>query len=167
MSTNHHTPYQDTVTTYRAVDMNGPLGELDAVIDGISGEVQTHASDITSLSGEFIGQGRPYDIGITYSGTPSSGEYLLRFPFPRPVQFAANVTPSRAVCRIAPSGEVVFSLRKDDVEFATVTFSGEVAGTYSASATDFGSGEVITLVAPTSSGILEDIGFSIAGTRIV
>lgn len=42
MSTDHHTPWQDGVTQYKAEDMNAPLAELDEVIGGLSGEVQNY-----------------------------------------------------------------------------------------------------------------------------
>jgi hypothetical protein len=46
MSTNHHTPWSDGVSEYKAAHMNTPLGELDQVISDVSGEV-------INLSGEF------------------------------------------------------------------------------------------------------------------
>jgi|OpeIllAssembly_1097287.scaffolds.fasta_scaffold688579_1 hypothetical protein len=53
MSTDHHTPWQDGVTQYKASDMNVPLGELDEVLDGVSGEIQNylvHNHALASLS---------------------------------------------------------------------------------------------------------------------
>lgn len=48
MSTDHHTPWTDGVTQYKAEDMNSPLGELDEAIGGVSGELQSVKSSYLS-----------------------------------------------------------------------------------------------------------------------
>jgi|GEM_PF-5275393 len=153
MSTNHHTPYQDSVTEYKASDMNAPLSELDTAI--------------TALSGEYVGGSYPYDIGLSYMGKPAVDAVLLRYPFPRVVQFDYDMGNSQGIAGVAATGETVFSIKKDGVEFATATFAAEEdTATFSGETVIFSPGEILTLVAPDpQDGTLENLGFSLTGVR--
>ena len=155
MTTNHHTPYQDTVTTYKAVDMNAPLGELDEVLGGVSGELESTKHTT-----------HPYDIGASYSGKTSSGEFLVRFPFPRVVTFGADMSGSYAKADIAATSSTVFKMQKDGAQFGTITFGvASQTGVFSGE-TDFAAGEVFVITCPeTPDATLAEIGLSIAGTR--
>jgi hypothetical protein len=52
MSTNHHTPYVDGTTLFRATDMNVPLGELDAEITSIAATLSAQASTLATLQSD-------------------------------------------------------------------------------------------------------------------
>lgn len=59
MTTNYHTPYQDNVTTFRAADMNPPLGALDAAITELAatsgGDVDGPAANTDSYVPQWNG----------------------------------------------------------------------------------------------------------------
>lgn len=44
-----------------------------------------------------------YDIGVYYGGKPMSNMVMLRFTFPRSVNFVANFAGSRGFCNTAPT----------------------------------------------------------------
>jgi len=267
MSTNHHTPWQDTVTEYKAADMNAPLGELDAAIEGVSGELQTQIGEITTLSGELAthytqylalsgevagldvttlsgelashindyvalsgeyathytqylalsgevasidytslsgevaalsgevytmsgelashltdyvatsgevaalmsgeaGGGQPYDIGITYNSTTTSGEYLLNYPFPRAVTYGTDMQGSWAIANVAPTGQTTFYMQKDGVNFGTIIFAAGIPSGEFSGETTFSAGNVFRITTPgTPDATLAEMGLSIAGTR--
>lgn len=110
-----------------------------------------------------------YDIGGTISGKPKVSEVLLRMPISRKIKFLENMIKSRMNSGIAANAEAVFSLKKDTVEFATITFgAGESVATFAcASLTLFSEGEELTLVAPGSQDAnLEGIGWILVAERI-
>ena len=184
MTSYFHTPWQDNITQYKAEHMNEPLGDLDAELYAVSGEVQGLLSDVSSLEGDVSaldgtltsvsgelaahlagGEGSaPYDIGLYYSGEIPAGMILLRYPLPRAVSFDFGGGDSQAVAGVGATGSPVFSIKKDGSEVGTITFSG-AAGTFSGEAS-FTAGEVLTVVAPASAdATLAGIGFALSGTR--
>lgn len=157
MGTDHHTPFVDGSTEYKAAHMNAPLGELDTVVTTVSGEVwERH-------SGE-----KHYDLAMFYAGSPAGGDEILRFPFPRTVDFEIDMNGSQAVCGTTAAAEAVFSVKKAGVQFATITFAAAGSyGIFSGDAQQFvGSGEVLSIDAPGSAdATLADIGISLRGFR--
>lgn len=156
MSTNHHTPWQDTVTTYRSSHMNVPLGELDNVLGGVSGELESTKHTA-----------HPYDIGASYGGKTSSGEFLIRFPFTRTIVYGVDMPGSYAKADIVATSSTVFKMQKEGTQFGTITFGvGSKTGTFSGEAKTFSAGEVFVITCPeTPDATLAEIGLSIAGTR--
>lgn len=77
MSTDYHTPYVDGTTTYKAADMNAPLGELDEEIGNInddldtnyytqtnmqtSGAAQLHYANLTNVPATFAPSAHDHD----------------------------------------------------------------------------------------------------------
>ena len=169
MTTNHHTPYSDGVTTFEDSDMNAPLGELDSAIGdftGNKGQIPRVNSGESSL--EYFDSS--YDVGGAYNGSPTASLVLMRFPFVREIMFEAGMSLSKFVAGTAATGSTVFSLRKNGVEFATATFgAGAKAATFSCPLnTVFGPGNTLTVVAPGSpDATLADLGWCFAGTRNV
>ena len=150
MSQNFHTPYEDDVTEYKADDMNTPLGELDAAISQIGSAI--------------------YDVGGTFESKPSSSQILLRLPMPRIVNFSPGMPDSQMVAGIAATAQTIFSIRKDDVEFATATFAAAatVATFTSGAGASFIAGDVLTMVAPASQdATVANLGWCIAGGRTI
>jgi hypothetical protein len=106
-----------------------------------------------------------YDVACTISSRPATGAVVIRYPFPRSVQFPEGLTGSQGVCVTAATSDAEFSLKKNGVEFGTMTFAtGQTTATFAAaSATTFNTGDVLTVVAPTQDATLSDIGFGLAG----
>ena len=109
-----------------------------------------------------------YDIVCFFEGTIPSGQLVLRFPFSRRVVFPSGMTDSVASLGAAATAETVMSLKKNLVEFATITFSG--AGTEgvvaSSSVTTFEVGDVLTVHGPGSGdATAADLGFTLNGVR--
>ena len=110
----------------------------------------------------------PYDVGGTIVGIPSSDMVMLRYPMPRAVSFPKNLVGSLAVSGVAASASAAFSIRKNGVQFATMTFgAGLTTAVFVGTATSFAARDVLTIMAPnTPDTTLADLGFSLAGTRL-
>lgn len=111
----------------------------------------------------------PYDIGGSLMGKPSAGVVIMRFPMPRAVRFLSGMALSKGVAATAATAASTFSVRKNGIEFATMTFAalGTSATFTCAATTDFAAGDILTLVAPASpDDTLADIGFALSGLRI-
>jgi hypothetical protein len=111
----------------------------------------------------------PYDIAGTFGGKPVAGAALLRIPVPRKVIFPADMSESSAVCATSCTESTqVFSIKKDGVEFATITFSNSsYEGVFACpTATTFEPGDVLTLIAPNPQDTtLADIGVCLVAAR--
>lgn len=169
MSTDHHTPWQDGVTTFEDSDMNAPLAELDATFGSFSGKKgQIPRINDGESALEYFDSS--YDVGGAYNGSPTASLVLMRFPFVRTVMFESGMSLSKFVAGTAATGSTVFSIRKNGVEFATATFgAGATAATFSCPvSTVFAPGNTLTIVAPGSpDATLADLGWCLAGTRNV
>lgn len=116
---------------------------------------------------EFVAP--PYDMGGYRNGKPGASEEIYRFVFVRGVDFADDFSGSRASAGTAANAETIFSIRKDGVEFGTMTFAA--SATTASFATDsagesFAAGEVLSVVAPASpDSALADIAFTLLGAR--
>lgn len=110
-----------------------------------------------------------YDLVLGFGGTYTASEELVRFTAVRGFTLPASLTGSKGSCRVGPtSTSVVLSLKKNGVEFGTVTFAAAATTcTFSAaSSTSFVEGDYLTLVAP--AGLNEsfvDVGITLRGTR--
>lgn len=94
--------------------------------------------------------GNRYDIAFDASDRPDSGEVFRRMVFTTAVQFVAGMTDSRANALTPATATAVLSIRKNNVEFATLTFNaGAIVGVFaSANGTTFAAGDILTIVAP-------------------
>ena len=54
MTTNHHTPYVDGTTEFKAADMNSPLSELDTELTSQASSVATLQSEMTAVEKRSI-----------------------------------------------------------------------------------------------------------------
>jgi hypothetical protein len=114
---------------------------------------------------EFVAT--PIDLGIYISGKPTNGQEVLRFIATRAFTLPASLTGSNAGARVASTGSVAFSLKKNGgADFGTITFNVSAAGTFAAaSSTSFAEDDVLTVIAPaTADSTLEDIGIALKGT---
>lgn len=191
MGENHHNPYQNSITEFKASDMNQPLGELDNAITNLSGEVDFHifgsGESTGSLDDEIrvydiseVGYRRktvqeilnakshPYDVGIYLSGEIPAGQALIEVPIPRTVNFTIDMGDSQGRAGIACTAESIFSIQKDGVEFAKAIFgSGEALCSFSGEAKVLVTGEVLSVITPDpADATLQGIGFTLVGSRI-
>jgi hypothetical protein len=108
-------------------------------------------------------------MGLWFAGTPSEDELLFRYTFTDTVEYPANLGVTQAESLVAATAEAVFSIQKDDVEFATITFEAASAvGTLGASdATTFIAGETLSVVAPSAvDSTLSGINITLAANRV-
>jgi hypothetical protein len=97
---------------------------------------------------------RPYDIGIFVPGAIGNNDTVLTLPIGRDFKVLANLTDSVAALVAAPSGgSCAFSLQKNAVEFATLTFAdAATTGVFSATTagvdTEFLKTNTFSIVAP-------------------
>src|SRR5262245_23737812 len=111
-----------------------------------------------------------YDLGLTWSGTLPASQVLMRYPFPRSVDFPAGLTGSRGVSAVAATATTTLDLRKNGTSVGSVQYAaGATTATFTmASPTTFAAGDVLTVHAPASAdATLADLGLSLAGTRSV
>jgi hypothetical protein len=110
-----------------------------------------------------------YDVGSSYNGKPAASEVLMRIPFTRSVNFPDDLSGSQGVVGTAPTAQADFAIKKDGVQFATMTFAGSATtATFSTSSSDedFAAGDVLTVEAPSSQdATLADVGFLLKGTQ--
>jgi hypothetical protein len=110
-----------------------------------------------------------YDVGLSFPGSPTASQVLVRYPFPRTVYFPAALAGSEGVCGTAATAAAEFSIQKNGVEIGTCTFAlGASTATFAlASETQFDAGDILTLVAPASpDATLADLGLALAGSRL-
>ena len=112
---------------------------------------------------------QPYDVAGTFSGKPDASLTILRYPFPRTVDFQAAVVGSQGIVGTAPVDDnQAFILKKNDTPFASMIFnSGETVAWFSGDASaQFTAGDILTMESPNpKDSALEDVGFAIIGTR--
>lgn len=111
----------------------------------------------------------PYDIGGSFSGSPTDGAVILRLPVSRAIRFLSGMSLSKGVAGTGATATATFSIKKNGTEFATMSFAGSanVATFTCATTTNFAAGDILTLVAPaTADATLADLGFSLSGLRI-
>jgi hypothetical protein len=119
----------------------------------------------------FLGISDPafsrYDIAVDVPGRPATNGVVAKWVAPSLVTFKATLPESEANADTAATAETVFSLKKNNAEFATATFSAAATiATFTCAAdTAFNPGDVLTLVAPTRDESLANIAFTIVGLR--
>jgi hypothetical protein len=92
----------------------------------------------------------PYDIGTQILGKPDASAVVARFIAPRAFEIPQGMAGSIGRAGVNSTGAVVLSVRKNGVEFGTVTFAaGQANGTFAANAkASFAIGDIFTVVAP-------------------
>lgn len=115
------------------------------------------------------GIGDAYDAVFWDPGRAQAGEVVFKAVFGRAVTFPAGLTNSRATADVAATGaSAVWSIRKNGVQFGTMTFPiGAITATFAAAnATGFVAGDILTLVAPNPrNATLSGITGVLAGNR--
>lgn len=113
--------------------------------------------------------GHSYPLALWVNGKPTASEKVLRHDFTLNVNMPANFAGSKATCEVAPTANAVFSIRKNNAEFATLVFSPSPSGVGVFSVSDetpFVVGDSIAIVAPASvDSTLANISITLLGTR--
>jgi hypothetical protein len=112
--------------------------------------------------------GGRYDIVSWSSDRPDTSELLQRMVMPTTVVFYTGLVDSRASAQVAATASTVFSLKKNGVEFGTLTFGiGATTGVFAAAAdTSFSAGDILTVVAPNPrDATLADLSITVTGFR--
>lgn len=116
----------------------------------------------------LVENGDRYDIAVYDTDRPATGEQITKWVAPTAVTFRAHLAESKGMADVAAAAEAVFSLRKNGVEFATMTFAlGESVATF-ASASDiaFAPNDVVTIIAPNPrDATLAGVAATIVGYR--
>jgi hypothetical protein len=83
-------------------------------------------------------------------------------------EFASGLPGSKARCKVAPSSQQIFSIKKGGVEVGTMTFAASANVPTFAAPSDFtcGSDEYLEVVAPASVDVnIEDIAVTLKGDK--
>lgn len=114
-------------------------------------------------------QNPPYDLGFFYSGKPINSQEVFRMEAVRDWTHPDPGTGSTGEARVASTGNVAFSAKRNGSQYATVTFNASASGTWAFDAAadeDFVAGDTLTVTAPaTADATLEDIAIFIKGLR--
>lgn len=162
MTTEHHTPYQNSTTAFKAADMNGPLSELDTAIGTFTANAGKLARVNEAQSAlEYIEH--THEAYSDLGGSPTSSQVIMRLPFVRDAEYPTNMSGSYFIAGTAATGSTVFSIQKNGVQFGTATFAASAtSATFSAgSPTILNRGDILTIVAPGSpDATLADLGWN-------
>jgi hypothetical protein len=111
--------------------------------------------------------GDRYDVWSFDTDRPSDAEQVA-YGFPGGVTFDAGLSTSYAKAKVASTGTAVYSIRKNGVQFATVTFSaGNPVGAIAcASSTTFDQDDEYEMIAPSPrDATLAGVAINIVGYR--
>lgn len=109
-----------------------------------------------------------YDVAFEAAGRPAAGEEFSAL-FARSVAFPSALGGSVGRVNVAPTGSAaVFSIRKNDAQFATLTFPvGSKSGVFAGTPTNFVNGDRLSIRAPaTRNPALSDLLVTLSGNRI-
>lgn len=113
------------------------------------------------------GVGDKYSVAIHDPGRAGSGEVIAEFLFDTVVTFPLNLAGSPNKAGIAATSTAVWSLRKNGVQFATLTFAAAgTVGVFAGPSTAFSNGDLLSVVAPSPrDATLSNVKMNLAGNR--
>ena len=88
------------------------------------------------------------NMSFYFDGGMTAGDELVRYILAVPLTIPANFSTARVLAGDLPTATAVFSVRKNEVEFGTITIEPNGAYTLSCPETSFGAGELLSIVAP-------------------
>lgn len=112
----------------------------------------------------------PFEANGFINGLPATDEIFIHHPVVQAVNFPDDLSGSKAVCVTGPddSAGVELSVRKNDVEFAVISFaSAATTGTFTTASTDttFAAGDILTVEGPNPQDVsFADVAVTIKGT---
>lgn len=115
------------------------------------------------------GGGGPYDVTCFVSGKPTASEVVFRMVATRAFSLSTTAGDHKCKSGVAAAASRVFTLSKNDVQFATATFA--IAGTEAtfsisnSALCSFAKGDVLIITAPAAvDATLSDIFFNLLGS---
>lgn len=97
----------------------------------------------------YVSQGDRYEIWFGDSDQPVDGEELFKGYVTLDIEFPAHLAQSIAKADVASTDACVFSIRKNNIEFATLTFgAGQSTGAFESTGMTLTAGDKISLIAP-------------------
>jgi hypothetical protein len=134
---------------------------------GTTGQVLAKASD-TDGDAEWIdppsSSAGLYRFGSFFTTTPGANEVLLMHAVTDDFTIPADAVGSVWIVGTNPSGTTVFSLRKNGVEFGTISITAGGVVTFDMPETAVAADDVLSLVAPASSNGMTNASFTFRGS---
>jgi hypothetical protein len=114
-------------------------------------------------SGAYVA---PYDVNVFTAGLNTNNQRIWRQQPTRACKFPASATNSLAIGRVASTGTVVYTIAKNGVGFATITFTSSATGVWAqaSDATFNGTSDLLEIDGPaTADGTLADVSINLWG----
>lgn len=136
----------DPETEYKPGDIVSRGGRLWICVQMSTDDPPESSPDYWQL---YLAGGDRYDLASFDTDRPGTGELLVKI-YPLGVTFPVGLAESQAGAEVEAEAEAVFSITKNGIEFATLTFAtGSAIGVFAcASDTSFGDGDVLRVIAP-------------------
>lgn len=113
-----------------------------------------------------IGQASSVVVSGSYHGKPTAGLVLQSYVFTAPMMIPAGLSGSQGAATTAATTAATFNIAKNGTNIGTMTFAASATtATFSMNfATDFNTGDVLTILAPaTPDATLADLAWTIMG----
>ncbi len=153
--------------TKQYVDDIAGTGGVTSVA-GKTGDVVLESADVTDFEPEVKAL-ISWEAGLYVKGRPDSGGVLVRHEMRQPIRFETDLNNWAVNAGVAANATSVFSVRKNNVEFATITINAAATteSSMTGTQTDFASGDLLTIIAPTpQDDTLADFGITMNGVRL-
>lgn len=149
---------------HQAVPVFGASGGSHA--SGLVPDPGPTAGTVKNLREDGTWALREYDIGGGCTGKPSASAVILRMPAVRAFTLPTNLSGSQGKAGAAATASATFNIAKNGTNIGTMVFAASATTpTFTLTATSFGSGDVLTVTAPSSQdATLSDLGFVLAGS---
>lgn len=146
-----------------------PLSLIAALVP-YSGGVDLSATNVQEAIEQLILRTSlaVYDISFWASGLMENGEVLFRLVASREFQLPVGAPGSVAASRVGANAETIVSLRRNGLEFGTISWQAtDTLGVFSvAGTTTFQPGDILEIVAPsTADTLLRDTSITLACRR--
>jgi hypothetical protein len=109
-----------------------------------------------------------YLLGMTFDGSPTAAQVVLRHPAAISYQLPASLSGSQFYAAVACTATCTFTLKKNGGSIGTIQFAtGATGGTATFStAQSFSVGDKLTIEAPSpADSTLANLGFTLKGTK--
>ncbi len=128
---------------------------------------ETNAAASAATAQEAVNNINYYDIHGGFIGIPAENEKVTIFPCVRSFQVPLKLAGTQLNIGTNPSANTVLSVRKNDVEFATISIDNAGAVTLAGTQTDFVAGDLFTVVTPANLNGLSDVYYTVVANAIV
>lgn len=136
------------------------------VVAGSSADLFSDGTDMLLIGDDVTGAGGSvaatvFDIPFFFQGKPASGAELVRIIFTRNLVSPTNLTLSQGSSETVAATESVYSIRKNNVEFAQATFAAAAATcSFVGTSMSFGTSDILSILALSAvDATQQNIGF--------